>query len=689
MRRLDRFLADKRGNMTLMFAFMFVLVALFAGGAVDFTRRNAVRADLIESLDAAGLAIAQLDESGEYTEAELKEYGEKFFHENFSHENQISNLSVDFAITEQKITPTATGEIKTLFLGLAGNFLGAPTRFDTLAMSTDTEITRRGSGPIELALVLDVTGSMSDSIDGVAKIESLRLASDALLDALYGDEDGATSDDVTTSVVPFNNFVGAGAAVKDDGSSAWNSDWNDADAEAYYHGANFLHVTSASAIDLNTKVNHFNLFDSVNGTDWAGCFEERPFPLDELDTAANAAASVSEINEYDDAPDSTNALVLSAFSAAPALQLTTAALSAVENSRFVPLFAPDDPDCDSSNECEWGTTNYTSAGITYKGNWFHDPENDSQDNDDYINSFVSDKQYTYRTYTTNISYYVPVVNYFRRVLRYHVGTSSSTCPTTPSTTQQNSALYSWLTARGASECYDDEYILRQAYVGRWNDATSTYQGKLDQTTSIDETISEASGDETTRGPNRGCTSSVLYGSNDKDSILDHINALAPAGSTNSAEGLMWGWRVLSPEAPFVSDIPYNDDKWQKAVVLMTDGFNSISGRDTHQNTDYTAYGFGREARLGSGINTDSEMEDEINNKLLRICTRMKEKGILVYAVTFGLSDSDPDEYATKQVFQACASDDEAPYYFDAPDGDELQAAFEDIASDLVQLHVSR
>jgi len=674
--------------MTMMFAFMFVLVALFAGGAVDFTRRNAVRADLIESLDAAGLAIAQLDESGDYTEAELKEYGEKFFHENFSHENQISNLTVDFAITEQKITPTATGEIKTLFLGLAGNFLGSPTQFDSLEMSTDTEITRRGSGPIELALVLDVTGSMSEEINGVAKIESLRQASDALIDALYGDEDGVTSDDITTSVVPFNNFVGAGAAVKDDGSSAWNSAWNDADAESYYHGANFLHVTSAGAIDLNTKVNHFDLYNSVSGTDWAGCFEERPYPLDEIDTAANAAASVAEIDAYNDTPDSTNALVLSAFSEAPALQLTATALSTIENSRFVPLFAPDDPDCNDSNECEWGNTNYTSAGITYKGNWFHDPENDGRDNGDYNNSYVSDKQYTYRTYSTNISYYVPVVNYFRRVLRYHVGTSSSTCPTTPSTTQQDTALYGWLTARSASECYDDEYILRQAYVGRWDSATSTYIGKLDQTTSIDETISEASGDETTRGPNRGCTSSVLYASNDKDSILDYINALAPAGSTNSAEGLMWGWRVLSPDAPFESETPYNAER-QKVAVLMTDGFNSISGRDTHQNTDFTAYGFGREARLGTGINTSSEMEDEINNKLLRICTRMKEKGILVYAVTFGLSDSDPDEYATKQVFQACASDDEAPYYFDAPDGEELEAAFEDIASDLVQLHVSR
>ncbi len=687
MLSFDRYFRNRDGNITIMFAFMFVLVVLFAGGAVDFTRRNAVRADLVESLDAAGLAIAQLDESGDYDEDELKEYGEKFFHENFSHENEIRDLDLDFVITEQSITPVATGEIKTLFLGLAGNFLGVNTQFDTLSMTTDTEITRRGSGPIELALVLDVTGSMSEDIGGVAKIQSLRDASDALLDALYGDADGVTSEFVTTSVVPFNNFVGAGSAVKDDGSSAWNSAWSDTNALSYYHGANFLHVTSTSAIDLNTKVNHFNLFNSMTATDWAGCFEERPYPLDEMDVEANATSTTAAISAYNDPPDSTNSLVVTAFSDAPDLQLSAAALSSVENSRFVPMFAPDDPDCNSSNECEWGTTTYTLGGITYRGNWFHDPDNDSLDEGDYGNSFVSDKQYTYRSPSTYLAKYLPVVNYAQKVLRTHNGESSSTQCATGS--QTDSALNSWLAARGATECRDDEYILRQAYVGTWNASTQKYENKLNLTTSIDETINEASGDESTRGPNDGCTSSILFSTKEKDAISDHINALAPSGSTNSAEGLMWGWRTLSPAAPFESEIPYNDDQWQKAVVLMTDGFNSISDRNTHQYTDYTAYGFGREARLGSGINTDSEMEDEINNKLLRICTRMKAQGILVYAVTFGLSDDDPDELATKQVFQACATESEAPYYFDAPDGEELQAAFEDIASDLVQLHVSR
>jgi hypothetical protein len=48
------------------------------------------------------------------------------------------------------------------------------------------------------------------------------------------------------------------------------------------------------------------------------------------------------------------------------------------------------------------------------------------------------------------------------------------------------------------------------------------------------------------------------------------------GGTNQAEGLAWGWRVLSPSAPFTEGRPYNDpsDPVRKVIVLMTDGENT-------------------------------------------------------------------------------------------------------------------
>jgi Flp pilus assembly protein TadG len=688
MRAFVFFCKDRSGNITIMFAMMLTVILLFTGGAVDFTRRNAVRADLIESLDAAGLAIAQLDESGNaematltaaQKEAYLKDYGAKFFHENFSHENEIQNFSLDFVMTEQTIKPVATGEIKTLFLGVAEDLmnLGANSQFDTLSMAASTEITRRGSGPIELALVLDVTGSMSSSINGTPKIDSLKTAVDALLDTLYGDDDNATSEYVTTSVVPFAAYVNSGAAENDDGASAWNSAWNDTTASAYYHGAHFLHVNSSSVIDLNTKVNHFNLFNSISGETSDGCNEERPYPLDEIDVESGTAASNATITSYNVLPGagSTNTVVLNAFSGAPSLKLSVAELSTIANSKFVPLFQADDPDC-SNSACEWGSTLKTLNGISYRGNWFHNPSTDGYDG--YGNSYIKDRYYTTTSYSANLGKYLPVVNYAEKVLRTHNGESSSTECATGS--QTDSALNTWFAARGATECRDDEYVLRQAYVGLFDATTSTYLGKLDQPNSIGSSS----------GPNDNCPSAaIFYGTDSKAAVHDFVQSLSPGGNTNSAEGMMWGWRVVSPEAPFESPNPYDDDKWQKAVVLMTDGFNTVSSADTPWSSEMTPYGYAREERMGVGVNSASEMRDEIDNKLVRICTRMKADGILVYAITFGLDDSDPDELATKKVFQACATKDEAPYYFDAPAGEDLEDAFADIASDLVQLHVSK
>ncbi|HNS86427.1 MAG TPA: pilus assembly protein TadG-related protein [Parvularculaceae bacterium] len=693
MRLLNGFASDKRGNISIMFAFMLVLVLLFTGGAIDYTRRNAVRADLIDSLDAAGLAMAQLDESNpaimqNMTPAEktnyLKDYGRRFFHENFGYENEIKNFSLDFVVTEQKITPVATGEIKTLFLAAAERLLGNPGGADTLSMSASTEITRRGSGPIELALVLDVTGSMNSYVGSKRKIDSLKEAVDALLDELYGDADNATSEYVKTSVVPFAAYVNSGAAVYDDGSAAWDSAWSDTSAQSSYHGAHFLHVDSTGTIDLTTKVNHFELYNSISGTNWAGCNMELAYPLDEIDVDAGTAASNAVINSYGTAPTgASGSVVTTAFSSAPTPKLSVATLSTAANTLFVPQFAADDPDCDSSNECEWSSSNQSLNGITYKGNWFHNPGNNSYGNyDGYNNSYISDKQYTYKSPSTYLAQYLPIAKKALEVLRYHSGYSgsSSRCP---STGTQDSALNTWLSARGATDCFDAEYNLRQAYVGYYNDSDPSnkrYVGKYDLSSSV----------SSSRGPNDNCPAAPIFvASEDKEKIQDFVDSLTPGGNTNSAEGMMWGWRVLSPEAPFESEFDYNDGKWQKAVVLMTDGFNTISSADTPWGTELGPYGYGREERMGVGVDTSSEMRDQFDDKLVRICSRMKAKGILVYAVTFGLDDNDPDEKATKDVFRACATEPEEPYYFDAPDGDELKTAFADIASDLVDLHVSK
>ncbi|MCF6303242.1 MAG: pilus assembly protein, partial [Devosiaceae bacterium] len=53
-----------------------------------------------------------------------------------------------------------------------------------------------------------------------------------------------------------------------------------------------------------------------------------------------------------------------------------------------------------------------------------------------------------------------------------------------------------------------------------------------------------------------------------------ITAMRARDNTYIPTGLMWGWRLLSPQTPFTAE-PYNDEN-KKVIVLMTDGMNTIS-----------------------------------------------------------------------------------------------------------------
>lgn len=683
---LFRFARNRDGNIAILFVFVFSLLVLFTGGAVDYARYNAVRAELIESMDSAGLAIAQLSAMDKsLSDAELKDYGKRFFHENFRHEGNVKNLDVDFTVTSATITPVVSGEIKTLFLGVGMDLLAQITHDATIAtklefldLATDTEITRHGSGKIELALVLDVTGSMRSN----GKIVSLRDAVDNLLQVMY---DTKTSDpNIKVGVVPFNAHVNPGAA------SSWNMGWGDENAQAVYHGAHFFHVDENGDVDVNKKVNHFRLFESVPGTEWKGCFEARPYPLDELDNGPGQSTPASTLTGALVTPtiaQEPDARIRLAFDRAPNLALNASDVGKIENSRWVPYFREDEPDCyNSASYCRGGWSDneaYTLNGVKIwvkdefggkiKGYWFDDPGEDGQNRNSYDNRwFINDKNYSYRNKGEAYARYAKTVTDFRYVTNHSFA--------------QLDNYWDGVKTRfadlGATSLGLDEYIVRNAYVGWWNPATNQYDYKYDLPASIDENISD--NDSSMRGPNKDCPAPILPLTDDRSKVETHMDTLFPNGNTNSANGMVWGWRVLSPGAPFTEGAEYTDKEWSKAVVLMTDGQNTIGSRNTHKESSITSYGYAIDGRMGAGMTNPNTMRNQLDEKLLRTCHRMKKEGILVYSIVFGLNDANLEE-----VFRSCATSPAAPHYFKAPSGADLEAAFGTIAQDLVKLHVSR
>lgn len=169
------------------------------------------------------------------------------------------------------------------------------------------------------------------------------------------------------------------------------------------------------------------------------------------------------------------------------------------------------------------------------------------------------------------------------------------------------------------------------------------------------------------GPNMHCPKQPIVPLSSNQALLkSSINNMGADGFTLGNYGMVWGWRVISPEAPFSEGSDYDDDEWDKAVVMMTDGDNTM-------NHAYTAYG----KTIDHSVRPYQE-----NQRFAEVCENMKEKGITIYTVTFTSNINS----STKQYYRDCASDESK--YFDAPSQSQLQTVFEKIARELSNLHLT-
>lgn len=185
------------------------------------------------------------------------------------------------------------------------------------------------------------------------------------------------------------------------------------------------------------------------------------------------------------------------------------------------------------------------------------------------------------------------------------------------------------------------------------------------------------------GPHRGCgLQELLPLTNVKATILAKITALNADGYTHIPIGLAWGWRVLSPTQPFNQGSAYNDPDWNKALILLTDGLNTIDSRNNMNLSTYSAWGYLSQRRMGSTITTAAQTVTEQNAQTGRICQRIKDQGVRVYTILFMITDT-----TLANLFRTCAS--EPSLYFNSPTTTELQTVFRTIAQDLSNLRISQ
>lgn len=204
----------------------------------------------------------------------------------------------------------------------------------------------------------------------------------------------------------------------------------------------------------------------------------------------------------------------------------------------------------------------------------------------------------------------------------------------------------------------------------------------------------------TDGPWSGCAASkVVPMTYDRAKVEAGIDLMNASGPTNIGEGLSWGWRVISPGEPFAkvegsgglgatTIAPYGDARWQKIVVLMTDGDNDLSpGGYGFNNTIYSANGLAGEPTANNRFSTttSSAIQGSMDTDMLTVCSNVKAAGIQLYVASFGSGVST----ATKTRLQSCSSG--TGYYQHATAPTDLAAFFNHIGQDVINksIYVSK
>ena len=182
---------ERDGAVAVQFALLIVPLTITVFGAMDVSRASGEKMRLQDALDAATLAAAR---STATTDAGVQAVGEAVLAANLA-ASQATLTSSSFVIVDSKVVATARGAMPTVVanLWMAGD----------MTIGAESEVTR-ASNNIEVALTLDVTGSM-----GGQKITDLKAAARDLVDLVVQDQQSPYY--TKLAIVPYSAAVNVGA----------------------------------------------------------------------------------------------------------------------------------------------------------------------------------------------------------------------------------------------------------------------------------------------------------------------------------------------------------------------------------------------------------------------------------------------------------------------------------------------
>lgn len=150
-----------------------------------------------------------------------------------------------------------------------------------------------------------------------------------------------------------------------------------------------------------------------------------------------------------------------------------------------------------------------------------------------------------------------------------------------------------------------------------------------------------------------CNVPIMPLSYDWTALNNKIDSMSPAGNTNQAIGLAWGWQSLSQTAPLNAPAMDPNYTYQQVIILLTDGLNT-------QDRWYSN-------------------ASPIDARQQTACNNAKSAGIIIYTVLVMSGDS--------SVLKSCATD--SSKYFALTNANQIITTFQTIGTSLAKLHITQ
>jgi len=197
---LQRIGRDERGGVAIIFGLSAIVMLTLSGIAIDYSRVNHEYARISASVDAAALAAGKAILDGRLNDAEVRQIAQSYFDKNVEGAGPgygiLQNLEIEIDRNENGVRITANVAVPMTISRVAGiDNIDLPVTAATKFLQKD----------IELALALDVTGSMAPA----GKLDELKRSAKDMFEMLL--PDGGTPNKVRIGLAPYSSGVNAGA----------------------------------------------------------------------------------------------------------------------------------------------------------------------------------------------------------------------------------------------------------------------------------------------------------------------------------------------------------------------------------------------------------------------------------------------------------------------------------------------